>query len=68
MDGRNGSRERIVRILGLAGLLATAAGVLLAMGIAAGGLVFRRMEAASPRSETVLWDSAAALHRGQIRP
>jgi hypothetical protein len=34
---------RFIRILGVAGLLATAAGLLLAMGIAAGTLVFNSL-------------------------
>ena len=68
MGGSSGDRERIMRILGVAGLLATAAVALLGMGIAAGTLVFRQMESASSRPETVLWDTAAALQHEQARP
>lgn len=53
-------RGRFIRILGVAGLLATAAGLLLAMGIAAGALVFKSYESASLRAGNKAWDSAAA--------
>lgn len=61
-------RGRFIRILGVAGLLATAAGLLLAMGIAAGALVFRSYEGASLRPEPKAWDAASSRAQGNQSP
>ena len=54
-------RERFFRFLGVAGLLATAAGMLLAVGIAAGALVFKRMEASATWQEADPWLARSRL-------
>lgn len=60
-EGPSREREKFFRFLGVAGLLATAAGMLLAVGIAAGALVFKRMEASASRQDTDAWLTRSRL-------
>lgn len=61
-------RGRYIRILGVAGLLATAAGLLLAMGIAAGALVFKSYEGATSRAGNKAWNGADSHLKGNPPP